>query len=259
MDIKLIALDMDGTLLDSKKQLPADFYDWVRKHTGIKTVIASGRQYYTLIKDFEDLQNELIFVAENGGLVFEKGNIIYCDEMKKEDVKNTLKIIEKEKLFTPLVCGANSAYMLEKDKDVYEETAVYYERMKLVKEFNDEILQDSIIKIAIFVRGGEAAGKLSFFDCLDDHLTSVLSGDRWIDVSNKSVNKGVAVTAIRERYGIKRQQSMAFGDYLNDVSLIESCEESYCMQNGHPELKKIAKHIADSNDDNGVMKVLYQL
>ena len=48
MNIKLVALDMDGTLLDSDKNLPVDFIPWVRSHKDIKTVIASGRQYYTL-------------------------------------------------------------------------------------------------------------------------------------------------------------------------------------------------------------------
>lgn len=51
---------------------------------------------------------------------------------------------------------------------------------------------------------------------------------------------------------------MAFGDYLNDAQMLQCCEESYCMENGHPDLKKLAKHIAASNDDNGVMDVLRQ-
>ena len=52
MTPKLIALDMDGTLLDSRKNLPKDFIDWVKRHSDVKTVIASGRQYDTLVKDF---------------------------------------------------------------------------------------------------------------------------------------------------------------------------------------------------------------
>ena len=76
MNIKLVALDMDGTLLDSSKKLPADFMDWVRQHPDIKTVIASGRQYYTLVKDFLPIKDSLIYVAENGGLVFEREEII---------------------------------------------------------------------------------------------------------------------------------------------------------------------------------------
>ena len=52
MKLKLVALDMDGTLLDSQKRLPPDFIPWVENHPDIKTIIASGRQYHTLIKDF---------------------------------------------------------------------------------------------------------------------------------------------------------------------------------------------------------------
>ena len=97
------------------------------------------------------------------------------------------------------------------------------------------------------------------FADIQPHLTAVLSGGCWIDIANQSVNKGAAITAIQQKYGIDRAECMAFGDYLNDVELLKSCEESYCMANGHPDLKKIAKHIADSNDNNGVLKILTQL
>ena len=63
MNIRLVAMDMDGTLLDSQKRLPADFMDWVINHPDIKTVIASGRQYYTLVKDFLPIKEKLIYVA----------------------------------------------------------------------------------------------------------------------------------------------------------------------------------------------------
>ena len=74
MNIKLVALDMDGTLLNSKKEKPAEFIPWVEKHPEIKVVIASGRQYYTLEKDFmenikEDLEIEeadIIFAPHHG-------------------------------------------------------------------------------------------------------------------------------------------------------------------------------------------------
>lgn len=54
--IQLVALDMDGTLLNSSKQLPADFIDWVRNHPSIQTVISSGRQYYNLVSLFEPVK-----------------------------------------------------------------------------------------------------------------------------------------------------------------------------------------------------------
>ena len=86
MNIKLVAVDMDGTLLNSKKEMPEEFIPWVKSHPEIKTVIASGRQYYTLERDFLPIRDNLAFIAENGGLVFEKGEIIFKDEIDKQDV-----------------------------------------------------------------------------------------------------------------------------------------------------------------------------
>ena len=110
MNIKLVALDMDGTLLNSKKEKPAEFIPWVEKHPEMKVVIASGRQYYTLEKDFMEIRDKLIFIAENGGLVFEKGEVIFKDEMDTQDVLNCIDLIEKVPYATAVVCGAKSAY-----------------------------------------------------------------------------------------------------------------------------------------------------
>ena len=96
MAIRLVALDMDGTLLDSNKNLPPDFMDWVKTHPAIKTVIASGRQYYTLVKDFIPIKDQLIYVAENGGIVFEQDSVIYLNEMQKTDIKDCLDIIDRK-------------------------------------------------------------------------------------------------------------------------------------------------------------------
>lgn len=256
MDIKLVSMDMDGTLLDSKKQLPSDFKAWVKNHRNIKTVIASGRQYYTLEKDFNDIADDLIFVAENGALVFDKGEIIYKNVMKKQDVLDCLKIISGIKSATPILCGIKGAYLVKADSETNSNAVMYYYRHEYVDDIEKIAKEESIVKIAVFFSDYSAEKSFDCFNNIDKGLKAVLSGSRWIDIANASVNKGNAVKSIQNRYGISKSQSMAFGDYLNDVELLQSCEESYCMANGHPELKKIAKHIADANDNNGVMRVL---
>ena len=259
MKIKLVASDMDGTLLDSNKQLPPDFMEWVRNHPDIKTVIASGRQYYTLVKDFVSIKDELIYVAENGGFVFEKDKIIYSNEMAKEDIRICLALIENMEGLTPIVCGAESAYMKQAEENIYREAAMYYARLRVVDNLYEAALQDTVVKIAIFVDERKAEPAMQYFAGLKEHLAAVLSGDSWIDISNRTVNKGIAVEAIQKKYKIDKAESMAFGDYLNDVGLIKSCGESYCMENGHPDLKVLAKYVTASNDNNGVMKVLKKL
>lgn len=259
MDIKLVALDMDGTLLDSQKRLPADFKDWVIRHPGIKTVIASGRQYYALLRDFGPIQDSLTYVAENGGLVFEKGEILYSNDMQKKDIKQCLELIRGINGATPIVCGANSAYMENAKAHVQKEASMYYARLRLTDGLYDAALQDTVVKIAIFVDEKKAESVFAHFPKLAGHLSAVLSGDSWIDISNKTVNKGEAIIAIQQKYGIPAEKSMAFGDYLNDVEMLKACGESYCMENGHPDLKALAKHVAASNDEDGVMRALRRI
>ena len=136
MNIKLVALDMDGTLLNSKKEKPAEFIPWVEKHPEIKVVIASGRQYYTLEKDFMEIRDKLTFIAENGGLVFEKGEVIFKDEMDKQDVLNCIDLIEKVPYATAVVCGAKSAYVTEPDEEIRYNVEMYYERNTSVKDLS---------------------------------------------------------------------------------------------------------------------------
>lgn len=259
MKIKLVAMDMDGTLLDSQKRLPCDFMDWVKNHPDVKTVIASGRQYFTLVKDFLPIKEKLIYVAENGGFVFEDEKIIFKNIMKKEDVFDCLKLIDGIEGLTPVLCGEASAYMREAKEHICREVRMYYARLQKTEDLQNAALSDSITKIAIFADNKSAEAAMKHFIGIEKHLAAVLSGDSWIDISNATVNKGAAVDAIRKKYGISRKESMAFGDYLNDAQLLKSCEESYCMENGHPDLKALAKHIAKSNDDDGVMRVLRTL
>lgn len=256
MNIKLVALDMDGTLLDSQKKLPPDFMEWVTRHPGIKTVIASGRQYYALLKDFLPIQDSLVYAAENGGLVFEKNSVIYSNEMKKEDIQNCLKLIDGIEGLTPIICGAKSAYIKTKNSHVLKEAGMYYARLRQTDDLYGASLQDTVVKIAIFADNKMAEPAIAHFSDIAGHLAAVLSGDSWIDIANRTVNKGVAIEAIQKKYGIAMEESMAFGDYLNDTEMLKACGESYCMENGHPDLKALAKHTAASNDDDGVMRVL---
>ena len=86
----------------------------------------------------------------------------------------------------------------------------------------------------------------------------VLSGPDWVDIMDLNVSKGNALSFIQEKLGIAKEETMTFGDYLNDVSLLENSACSYAMANAHPDLKKIAAAIAPGNDEGGVMRVLEQ-
>lgn len=256
MRIKLLALDLDGTLLDSQKRMPDDFLPWVRSHTNIKTVISSGRQYYTILRDFPIGRDNLTIVAENGGLVFDNNELIYINSMKSEEVIASLDKVLKIQGAVPIVCGLESAYIPNVSEEVFSQCGIYYARIKQVDNLYDYAISDQILKIAIFFADNSAENHILDLANLEGNITATLSGERWIDIANSDVNKGMAIKKLMEIFSIDKSEAAAFGDYLNDYTMLEAVDESYCMENGHPELKRIAKYIAPSNDDNGVMKVL---
>ncbi len=259
-DIRLVATDMDGTLLNSRKEMPIDFMDWVRAHPQIKTVIASGRQYFTLEADFLSVRDKLIFVAENGSLVFDQGEIIYMNEMTQEDVCYCLDMLAGVPYANPIACGTKAAYIQNPSKEAYENAAMYYRSLVVTDNLKEAIKTDHIVKIAIYFdafKAGEMVDQMILPS--DGHLKAVYSSVSWIDIANASVNKGEAIRSIQKQYGISPDESMAFGDFLNDYELLLSCTESYCMVNGHEDLKKIAKYITTSNDEDGVMAVLRKI
>ena len=253
---KIVALDMDGTLLDSGKRLPSDFIPWVKKHPHVQTVIASGRQYFALQEMFSEIADDLIFLCDNGGFVFEKGEAIYKNVVSDELLEKCLAYIDTLPGVVTFFCGAKAAYVRPTTEAVYNEAAHYYARLETVDDLMACAKEDSIVKIAVYVESQEAEALYNEFINLGNELAIVLSGCGWIDISNVSASKGDAIKIVQERLGVSRENSIAFGDYLNDYTLLQECEESYAMSNGHPDLKAIAKYIAPSNDEDGVMRVL---
>ena len=260
MTPKMIALDLDGTLLDSRKRFPAEFPSWVRSHPETVFVLASGRQIYELLKQFAEIKDELWYIAENGACVYHAGEFLLVDAMKTEDSLKVLDEFSGRTDCEPLVCGLDSAYVRNCGGQAKEEAGKYYDHI----EYNDDLYacvkKDRILKIAVFVNDFRAEEVYSSLPERRDGLSALLSGDSWIDVANSSVGKGAALKAIQGILGVSCEETAAFGDYLNDMSLFEAAGESYAMANSHPDLKKVAKHVTKhTNDENGVMEALKEM
>lgn len=258
-EIRLIATDLDGTLLRSDKEVPAGFEKWVCAHPGIRMVIASGRQYYNIRKLFPKAADKMIYLAENGGMVVEHGEVVYANTIREEDVIGCIRRFQEEEGHVVILCGEKSAYMCHASENAERNAHMYYEKLEFVEDLRDCVRRDHIIKIAVFFQDYDADTYYRNLERVYDTLNVVLSGDCWIDIANKEVCKGAALKFLQDRYGISADESMAFGDYLNDESLLLQCTESYAMSNGHPLLKEKAKYIAQSNDEDGVMKVLHMV
>ena len=257
--IRLVVTDMDGTLLNTRKEVPADFSSWVVSHPDIFVALASGRQYYTLYDEFPEICDRLIYIADNGALAFYQGEMIHKEIMEPEDVGQCLKAVEGMRGVTPILCGVRCAYMRHSRPEIEAQGHMYYHRLEFHEDLVSCISKDEFAKVTYYIEGFRAAEVWEELGSMGERLVPIVSGRDWIDVNQTGVNKGNAVREIQRRYGILPQESMAFGDYMNDYEMLSCCSHSYAMKNACEEIYALANYRTDSNDEDGVMKVLRTL
>lgn len=260
--IKLIATDMDGTLLNDKKEVNKEFWEIFEKldAKGIKFVAASGRQYQNLREIFEPIKDRMIFIAENGSYVVENEKEIYSRILEKKDVERFIKTGREIKGSNMVLCGKKSAYIESSDPDFVREVEKYYQERVLVDDLLDivEKGQDEIIKIAYCSLIGTEENVYPYLKHEKDFQV-VVSGEIWLDISHMESNKGIAIDILKERFGISFDEVMLFGDYLNDYDMLQRGKYSYAMENAHEEVKKIANFRALSNNENGVVEEIKKI
>ena len=255
--VKFIAVDLDGTLLDSDKNCPPEFFSFVKNHPEIIVALSSGRQYYCLKKQFEEISDRLLFVAENGAVVFYKDEIIYKNIMAPSAVEEALKMARTLPGNAPIACGINSAYMNPVEEEVAKEPLKYYDHFKFVDDLEYYAANDEVMKVAVFIREKKAQEVYENLPTPPQGTAAVLSGDSWIDISNSDTDKGNSISFVLDKFGIKPSEAMAFGDYLNDISMLKVCEQSFAMKNALDEVKATARFVTNhTNDDHGVTQTL---
>lgn len=256
--IKLVAADMDGTLLNSNKELSPNLFETINKlrEKNVKFAIASGRQYYNLLKIFEDIKDDLIFISDNGSIVFEGEDNIFISEIDEQNLVEPIELIRTMDNSYPILCGEKSAYVENDDPEFLYNAKMYYERLEIVENILEVINKDRICKIAVYDGNGAETNSYPKLQRFSDKLLVCLSGENWVDFMNLNVNKGHAIKRLQEIYSISYEECMAFGDYLNDYEMMQECKHSYAMANAHPKLKEICSYEAKSNDEDGVVDTL---
>ena len=254
--IKFIATDMDGTLLNSNNEIHADFYPMFQslKEKDIIFAAASGRQYYNLLERFKDIKDDMMFIAENGTFVVYKGKELIVNSLENNIAKELIEIGRTIPNSYVILCGKNSAYIESHDERLIKQTAKYYERYKIVENLTS--IDDDILKVTICDFNGSENNSNNYFDEYRDKVQITVSGEIWLDMVAKGINKGVAINEIQNLLNIDYKETMVFGDYLNDLEMMSSAYHSYAMANAHDTLKKAARFIAKSNDENGVIQAI---
>lgn len=256
---QLIALDMDGTLLDGNGQLPPDFAAIsTRAHQlGVTLVPASGRQLATLQEMFP---REDTFIAENGSVVVHDNRVISATTLPTAAVRAAVAALHTvEATHTVVLCTPDTAYVHKgADEQARAEISKYYKAVQWVDDL-DALLDADIIKIAAYCAdGSERHLYQPLLAAVPEHNIAV-SGAVWLDVMATGVNKGKALHTMAELLGVPMSRTAAFGDFLNDYELLREAGTAIAMENAHPKLKEIADRIAPPNTEFGVMTVLRQL
>jgi Cof subfamily protein (haloacid dehalogenase superfamily) len=259
-DIRLVATDMDGTLLNSKHEIHESFFPVFRKlkDHGIIFVAASGRQYFNLAKTLDKVKDEVIFAAENGSYVVYRDEEIHIQAIDQAIVRDLVKIARGIKNTYPVICGKKKAYVESDEPEFINHLKLYFERYEIVKDLT-EVADDQFLKFTLCDLAGSEVNSYPFYKQYEESLQVKVSGPIWLDISHKQANKGKAMEVLQEKFGISFEQTMIFGDYLNDLEMLGKGHYSYAMANAHPDIKKTARFIAKSNDENGVVEVLSEI
>ena len=281
--IKLIASDMDGTLLNSKHKISKENLEAIKKaeEMGIKFAIATGRMYEDVKPLLEESDLKCQCVVLNGGeYIDEEGNVLDGIYIEKEQASEIIDMIIKENIVAEIYTSQGLYTVNTKEEALTEvayrikaydpetsfeeaiklaESHPHFKNLKYIKNI-DEFL-NSNIKIGKFVtfyndeettlnvkRKLESIGGLA--------ISSTFTKN--IEINNKEAQKGFILAKVADKMGIKRDEVMIIGDSFNDYSMFTEFTESFAMGNAVKQIKEIAKYITDTNDNAGVAKAIYK-
>jgi len=258
--IKLIASDMDGTLLNDKKQLPEDFFETIDSlcEKGVKFTVASGRTYAAVEHLFpEEYRKKLDYICDNGAYIVHEGKTLEITPLDRSDFEEFMHAAEKIGGLKILVCAVGGTYHLHDTSDFNAEVSKFY---KNHIECDDLLaIKDTVYKLAVCdMQGAQQRGKPALDAIFGDRLNIQVSGPIWMDVMAGGVSKGSALKKLSAALGIDRNEIMAFGDYYNDMDMLTTAGMSFAMENGSEDIKKLTTHIAQSNNCGGVTKAIKQ-
>ena len=280
--IKLIAADMDGTLINSDHTISDENLKAIKdaEDRGIRFAIATGRAYEDVrpIIDKYDLNCEC--VALNGGEYINKdGEVlegIYIDKRKVKEILNimikgdfSVEIYTDKGYFTTNTKEETLKGMVKRSKNFHKDFKSEDEHIEYAKKnphfvkmnyiTNIDEFLNSDVKIAKFVTFGENEEEVAALRKEVEELEGLAVSSSFItniEVNDYRATKGAILARVAEKYDIQREEVMVLGDGLNDYSMFEEFPNSVAMENAIPEIKKVAKYITDSNNNSGVGKAI---
>lgn len=258
--VKLIATDMDGTLLDDLKNLSPDFWEVEKQllDRGILFAVASGRQFHNLAKVFGQTADRTIFIAENGSYGEYQGKELFRMALDWNAVLDFIRIGRRVPNSGMVISGKDFAYVEGTNPEFVDEVRRHHDKLKVVDDLTQ--IEDVVLKFTMCDFNDIVGNTYPHFGQLSGDFNVVVSGKYWMDITDKSANKGTALRRIQEHFGISRDDTMVFGDYLNDMQMMAEAKYSYAMKNAHADILKVASHVTElDNNAYGVTETIKRL
>jgi len=267
MTIKLIATDMDGTLLDQRGQLDLPRLEKILDQLDqrdIRFVIATGNEVHRMRQLLEHLASRVVLVVANGARIFENNRLIQAQtwddamvdkalfhfkgrECRDQFVVTGMKggFVKKGTVFTDLE-KFMTPEMIEK----------FYQRMNFVEDLQAALF-GGVLKMSMVVGKERSSSVLQEInDLFNGRVRAVSSGYGCIDILQAGVHKAWGLEELLKRWNLKSEQIMAFGDSENDVEMLELAGIAYAMENADDNVKVVATALAPANSQAGVYQVL---
>lgn len=268
MDIRLIALDIDGTLADDSHIRISE-----RNKTALRTcagqgmqiVLASGRPMAMMRPVAEELGCVRYVISANGSAVWDlqKEEMLISREIEPELSERILKILLDYPVAAEVYCDGHACVEegwglehYEKQPSAFLEMRKRHNRVcrnlyqeiagKAVEKFNvDDMPHDILQQVLERLEPVRENLAIHFNQCYDN-----------LEIGSREATKGTALRELCERLKIKPCQVMAFGDSANDVTMLEYAGESFAMASGEAPARKAAKYVAKANVEDGVAEAL---
>ena len=267
MTIKLIATDMDGTILDSQGLLDLPRLEKILdrlEEKGIRFVIATGNEIHRVRQLLGHLTDRVVLIVANGAKIFENNQLIQVETWDNELVEKALTFFKGQECQNQFVITSMNGGFV-KDGTIFtqldkfmtpEMIELFYQRMNFVEELHPELF-GGVLKMSLVV-GEDRMDQVQedFNQVFNGYVQAVSSGYGCLDIIQDGIHKAWALQELLKRGNIKSEEIMAFGDSENDVEMLELAGIAYAMENADEKAKAVATDIAPANSQGGVYQVL---
>ncbi len=268
--LRLIALDIDGTLLRSDKTISPRTRAAITRARGIgvRLVLVTGRRYPSAQRVALELGGPLPLVLHNGALVVENGEVLRCRALAREAACSAVRIGRELGAEPVLHCGANGEGLLLVDAAAQRSGLVgyYLERsgseVQAVAALESALVGQDPIQVMF---GGTREEMDALLAALSSGLGARARIERTVypanglvllDVIDPGVGKAEALAFLQRRWGIGSAETLAIGDNWNDREMLAAAVLGFVMGNADPELLALGLPVLPSNDEDGVARAI---